>query len=907
MAGTRISGIRWVVAGLTVYLLGAAPRAFAQCGNSCVLVNDPTDTTHMTCSFGGTGTCSLRDGLTLTQAFSGWSIQFAIGSGPQRISLLTDPPDIITVGTIDGSTQPGFAGTPLIEIHRDDAGTARWGLRIGSPPLVTEGGITVRALVINHFASTGDSAGIRIVNPGSNTVQGCWIGVDATGMVADGNTSGISIDDFGGDLIGGLTAADRNVVSGNFDAGISVNSLRGGYSIQDVIQGNYVGTNALGTAALPGGSAIVTDPPFSGFTPGIVIGGPVGSGAGNVVAGVIELILGVNNKVEGNHIGLDPTGLIYLAPSGGGLALSGETNDTIADNLIVGTTALGAAIYMDAGAGGVLTTGTTITGNSIGTDITGNTLPPGFARTGIGILVIGTQGNTIGGPGAAANVVGGFDTGMEVHGTDNVVLGNHVGIGADGVTPIPNKYSGITIYGSNITIGGINSGEGNVIAHNGSAAVPGSIGGVGVGGLGVGVPGISNTIRGNAIFDNFPLGIDLSDAIGTLPNGVSPNEPGSPHDGANRGQNFPIFTDISFPDPTHVRVQGTLNAKPTTVFTLDFYANDPLIHPSDFLQAKTWIGFAPVTTDSQGNVSFDLTYPVASDTNTWISATATDDGGNTSEVSQRSLFSINPNHGPAGPTPMAPLTANAFTLTGQLFQAGATVDFGGLFASNVNVANDASITGQTPTLTAGMLWDVRVTNPDTTTAVMKKAWVSDFLDVPSGSPFYPFVISLALDGVTGGCGGGNYCPFDDVRRDQMAVFLLKAKHGPFWVPPPATGTVFGDVPLGSFAADWIEELFNERITSGCGGGNYCPGNPVTRAQMAPFLLKAEHGSAYLPPACAGIFGDVACPSLFADWIEELYNEHITGGCSVMPLLYCPADDVTRGQMAIFVVKTFELP
>jgi len=190
---------------------------------------------------------------------------------------------------------------------------------------------------------------------------------------------------------------------------------------------------------------------------------------------------------------------------------------------------------------------------------------------------------------------------------------------------------------------------------------------------------------------------------------------------------------------------------------------------------------------------------------------------------------------------------------------------------------------------------------------MPKAWVSDFLDVPSGSPLYPFVISLALDGVTGGCGGGNYCPGDDVRRDQMAVFLLKAKHGPFWTPPPATGTVFGDVPLGSFAADWIEELFHEGISAGCGGGNYCPVNPVTRAQMAPFLLKAEHGSAYLPPACAGIFGDVACPSQFANWIEELFAEAITGGCSPNPLLYCPADDVTRGQMAVFVVKTFKLP
>ena len=141
----------------------------------------------------------------------------------------------------------------------------------------------------------------------------------------------------------------------------------------------------------------------------------------------------------------------------------------------------------------------------------------------------------------------------------------------------------------------------------------------------------------------------------------------------------------------------------------------------------------------------------------------------------------------------------------------------------------------------------------------------------------------------------------------MAVFLLKAKYGPWWVPPPATGTVFADVPLNSFAADWIEELSHEGITGGCGGGNYCPGSPVTRQQMAVFLLKAEHGSTYVSPGCAGIFGDVACPSLFADWIEQLYAEAITGGCQASPLLYCPTNDVTRGQMAVFVTKTFRLP
>jgi hypothetical protein len=140
-------------------------------------------------------------------------------------------------------------------------------------------------------------------------------------------------------------------------------------------------------------------------------------------------------------------------------------------------------------------------------------------------------------------------------------------------------------------------------------------------------------------------------------------------------------------------------------------------------------------------------------------------------------------------------------------------------------------------------------------------------------------------------------------RRQIAVFLLKARHGLCYTPPPCTG-VFADVTCPSTFADWIEALAAEGITGGCGGGNYCPTNPVRRDQMAVFLLKAEHGSSYVPPACTGVFGDVPCPSTFADWIEQLAAENITGGCGGGN--YCPLANNTRGQMAVFIVKTFNL-
>jgi uncharacterized repeat protein (TIGR03803 family) len=153
-----------------------------------------------------------------------------------------------------------------------------------------------------------------------------------------------------------------------------------------------------------------------------------------------------------------------------------------------------------------------------------------------------------------------------------------------------------------------------------------------------------------------------------------------------------------------------------------------------------------------------------------------------------------------------------------------------------------------------------------------------FPDVACPGLFADWIEELAAEGITAGCGGGDYCPISPVTREQMAVFLLKTEHGSSFTPPACTG-VFADVPCPSPFAPWIEALAAEGVTGGCGSGNYCPAIPVTRAQMAVFLLKIEHGGAYAPPACAPFFADVACPSLFADWIEELFAEGITAGCS----------------------------
>ena len=194
----------------------------------------------------------------------------------------------------------------------------------------------------------------------------------------------------------------------------------------------------------------------------------------------------------------------------------------------------------------------------------------------------------------------------------------------------------------------------------------------------------------------------------------------------------------------------------------------------------------------------------------------------------------------------------------------------------------------------------------TSPTATKKAMV-DFLDVPPSHLFHDFVIKLAINGVTAGCGGGNFCPDNDTLRSQMAIFLLRGEHGETYAPPPAVG-IFADVPVGSFAADFIEQLYAEGITGGCGTNplRYCPSNSVLRSQMAIFLLRAEHGGNYAPPPAIGIFADVPVGSFAADFIEQLYGEGVTGGCGTNPLRYCPNNTVTRGAMAVFLVRTFNL-
>jgi S-layer family protein len=153
-----------------------------------------------------------------------------------------------------------------------------------------------------------------------------------------------------------------------------------------------------------------------------------------------------------------------------------------------------------------------------------------------------------------------------------------------------------------------------------------------------------------------------------------------------------------------------------------------------------------------------------------------------------------------------------------------------------------------------------------------------FTDVPANNGFYRFIETVFHHGITGGCSSTQYCPNDPATREQMAVFVLVAREVTGYVPAACTTPMFADVPASSPFCRWIEELARRSVVSGCGGGNYCPTSSVTREQMAVFVLRTLD-PALNPPACTvPVYNDVPASSPFCRWIEELTRRGVVTGC-----------------------------
>ena len=722
------------------------------------------------------------------------------GSGVHTITLSSTLPTSSVPGglTIDGTTQAGYAGTPLIAVACANLGVLGFNFSSGG---------TVQGLSIG-----GCGTAIVAAGGGAITVKSSYIGVGPDGTTAVSNNAGIALAAVTF-TIGGPAGADRNIISGNTTEGIFIGAFTGG-----TIRNNYVGTDVTGTVALPNGDGIVLT---GGGGSGVLVGGPGGE-----------------NLISGN--------------THNGIRIEAAVDVTIQSNLI-------------------------------GTDVNG-TAAIGNGDTGIDG---GGPGLVIGGTGTGqGNLVSGNGIGMHLFADGMTVQGNAVGVDDSGIAPLPNTGAGMNLLSSGSAP--------NVIG----AAVPGGPGANHIAynlGRGIAVTqGTRHTMRGNSIHDNGALGISLGGSDKPLA-----DDPGDANGYTiNGGQNFPIIESATMVG-SDLHITGILNSHPSTTFDLDFYANPACSRfPFDFVQGQTWIGSTQVTTDASNIAAIDVTIPgLKLELGSRITATATDAQGNTSEFSQRIVVNTAPRYGPAA-------GGQLFSAEGMLFEDGATVTVGGVAATNVTVNGNTSLQFQTPALPAGSINDVTVTNPSGLFGTMPRGYVSMFADV---NGFDLYIASLVANGLTVGCGGPDYCPTSSVTRRQMAVFLLRGKFGLCYTPPPCTGTVFDDVPCtGSPFDPWIEALAALQVTGGCGNGNYCPLNPVLRQQMAVFLLKAALGFDYAPPACdTPAFADVPCSSPFAPWIDDLFERGITGGCSGSN--YCPVDPVLRQQMAVFLVKTFNLP
>ena len=397
------------------------------------------------------GPGSLREAMTVANTLPGVNtIGFNIpGPGPHVIALATLLPSQTEAVIIDASTQPGYAGTPVIELN----GSAIVGG--GSGFRLMGGGSRVRGLAIGGFGDYGiwmDSAG--------NEAYGNYVGVDVTGVALLVNgTGGVSIDG-PNNIVGTMAPVDRNVIAGNSFWGVSISA--GG----NRVEGNYIGVDATGGTAIP---QII----------GVFIAGAAATGntiGGNVISGHTQqgvLVTGPANTIEKNAIGLNAAGNAAV-PNIHGVFVTGAINNRLIGNVISGNDEIGVMVQRN---GAAEVSGTEITGNFIGTDATGFVAIPNRN----GVAYAGAVNTILGAPGAGRNIISGNseegvyfanDTGTGVQSTGNVVRNNYIGVNSPGDASLGNGYSGLVfLNSSNNIVGGSNPGESNVISGNGMDGV----------------------------------------------------------------------------------------------------------------------------------------------------------------------------------------------------------------------------------------------------------------------------------------------------------------------------------------------------------------------------------------------------------------------------------------------------
>jgi CSLREA domain-containing protein len=567
------------------------------------LVNTAADHDDSSCD---AADCTLREAISAANARLGPQVIFfdIPGSVPITMQPSTALPPLTEAVTIDGTTQPGFAGVPAIVL--DGALTSSGDGLVLAPG---SGGSTVRGLVIDGF-QLGN--GIVIQSDG-NTVEGSYIGTTSNGFNARPNVEGIEIDGGSNNTIGGTAAGARNVISANNDAGVLIDGRLSGAD-GNTVAGNYIGVDATGQLA------------DGNLGPGVWVMGATNTTVGgatladaNVIANNFNDVFlgdfktpttGTQTTVRNNSLGLSGDQTISFPNSGNGVEVMDGGSNTIADNTI-------ASEYQGIDICG--SSNNTVVRNLIGSN---STLAPDFGVFNQGISMFGgpcpftapATGNVIGGaPGDGNTVLNSQLDGIAVDSGNNTVSYNTV----SGTKSTLTTAAGVEVSGSSNTIG-----PANVITGNAKTSVRVS-------------SGTGNRITQNSIDANGALGIDLVDPSDPA-SGVTPNDPGGGDgdSGPNNLQNFPVLTSATA-NAGSVRIVGTLTSAPSTSYRIEYFASTAC-DGSGNGEGGRFIGFSLQTTNGAGTLAIDtgsgLSAPVS--VGEAITATATDvSTGDTSEFS----------------------------------------------------------------------------------------------------------------------------------------------------------------------------------------------------------------------------------------------------------------------------------
>ncbi|MCA1670030.1 MAG: right-handed parallel beta-helix repeat-containing protein, partial [Thermomicrobia bacterium] len=648
---------------------------------------------------------------------------------------------LIGGGSASNQVQGNFIGT-------DASGTAADPNPVGVFITGASGNVVGPGNVISGNTNNGVSLDTNSGNVTFNVVRGNFIGTDVSGtaqvLLSTGRPQnvGVAISAAGvpgssasNNTIGGLNAADRNIISGNFNGNVTIVGIQG-TATANTIQGNYIGLDVSGST------------PVGHCDAGLYIRGGSGNtiGPGNVISGnsrqgISSTGLAIdgsdntpgspsdpaqNNIVQGNLIGTDKTGNTAIT-NGAGIYIAAASNNiiggtTVATRNIISGNSLSNGVAIDGRSSissALLTaTGNIVEGNYIGTTQDGSAA----VANGTGLTITNASGNTVGGTAAGAgNVISGNTTqGISINilaagavAQNNVFQGNLVGTNAAGTVAVPNGYGFSIAAASGNTIGGTTAAARNIISGNSNSGIylngafvpPGSGGPPGVSNttiqgnyigidstgnnaLGNGNRGIqfdsasNNAVDSNVIANNAQQGVLVNGAIGDAITGNPIYANGAESirlvSGGNNMQPAPNLTGAAYAGGNQVTVTGTVTGPASTAFRIDFFSN-----PTAKSQGKIYLGSIFPTSDPSGVVTINSTIN-ANLSMPDLSATASPNGTNTSAFStpvavtfpRPDIRAVSPFRGYGG-------GSTQVTITGDNFFPGATVSFGGIPATSV--------------------------------------------------------------------------------------------------------------------------------------------------------------------------------------------------------------------------------